>query len=357
MSELDALLSSIISSSKATKLAVDELTETLSSASEDYPDFIHNLLEKSKQAEPEGISLLQLKNQALASYINNLALIVLSHLERLEEHGDNDNSDGENKKQDDRDEAIQRSIVQRVTLEKGVKPLERKITYQIENLVRAYNKMEAQQKAASQKAESAANLADSELGSSHDQSELDSDEEDELAYRPDASSFAKLAKQGPASTGTSSTTSEKYKPPKISAMAPPTSTKSAAAATTPGTASDKATKRLQSMEEYLQDQSDLPMAEASIGSTIVQHGRGGVKTQHDRQKEREIQRYEEANFTRLPTTQTKKSFREKQRDLANQFAGEDWSMFSSRNDRDLSKDTSRKRKAGTSWDRAKKKRL
>lgn len=98
----------------------------------------------------------------------------------------------------------------------------------------------------------------------------------------------------------------------------------------------------------------MPMVEASVGSTIVEHGRGGVKTQHDRKKEREIQTYEEDNFVRLPTSQTKKSFKEKQRDIRNQFAGEDWSMFN--NNKDVTRQgTSRKRKATTVWDKVKKK--
>lgn len=105
------------------------------------------------------------------------------------------------------------------------------------------------------------------------------------------------------------------------------------------------------MEEYLAESSDLPQAESSIGATIVDHGRGGVKTSRDKQKEKEIQRYEESNFTRLPSTATKKTFKQKMAERANTFAGEDWSMFN--NKRDLKDGTSRKRKAGTAWDRVK----
>ncbi|KAI5961149.1 hypothetical protein CANMA_003923 [Candida margitis] len=323
MPDIDNILQSIITATKAANTAVEEFAS--SNAKSDPPTFIENLLDKSGSAEAEGISLLSLKNQSLASYINNLALIVLGQIERL------DSDKNETIKQG----AVERSIVQRVTLEKGVKPLEKKINYQIENLLKAFSKAESQDLQNRKEEEDQIN-DDSEA---EEEEDVDS-EDDEMAFRPDAAALAKLA---PQANKTSS--SEKYRPPKISAVAPPTSKETTAK--TP-------TQKLQSMEEYLQEQSDLPTAEASIGSTIVSHGRGGVKTQHDRKKEKEIQTYEEANFTRLPTAQTKKSFKQKQRDMVNQFAGEDWSIFNK--DKNLESGTSRKRKPTTSWDRAKKKR-
>ncbi|CAD1812206.1 Sas10/Utp3/C1D family protein [Candida parapsilosis] len=329
MSDIDSILKSIITSTKAADAAVESLVSE--NAKVDHPGFITNLLEKSGQSEVEGISLLSLKNQALASYVNNLLLIVLGQLDRLENNGNNNL----------KNEAIERSIVQRVTLEKGVKPLEKKINYQIENLMKAFSKAESQDLQAKKEQEQDSGDSDDAKDDEKEDNDIDSDEEDEMAFRPDAAALARLAPQA-----SKTSTSEKYRPPKISAMAPPTS-KDADAKTAP-------TQKLQSMEEYLQEQSDLPTAEASIGSTIVSHGRGGVKTQHDRKKEKEIQTYEEANFTRLPTAQTKKSFRQKQRDMANQFAGEDWSIFNK--EKDLDSGTSRKRKPTTSWDRAKRKR-
>ena len=214
-------------------------------------------------------------------------------------------------------------------------------------MIRAYGRMEQDEIKAEQKLNdrgSGENDENDENDSEEDSEEdsEDDSEDDELAYRPDASSFAKLTsaktKLKPTSSAVS-TSNEKYRPPKISAMAPPTAVKSHDLDA--NTTSSK-NRKLQSMEEYLQEQSDMPMVEASVGSTIVEHGRGGVKTQHDRKKEREIQTYEEDNFVRLPTSQTKKSFKEKQRDIRNQFAGEDWSMFN--NNKDVTRQgTSRKK--------------
>ncbi|KAI5967835.1 uncharacterized protein KGF55_000067 [Candida pseudojiufengensis] len=334
MSNIDGILNSIITSTRSSNLAVQDLIKQESTT--EVPDFIKSLQQKSNStSELEGISLLSLKNQSLASYINNLALIVLGNLNKLD-HDDSDSL---------KDEAINRSIVQRVTLEKGVKPLEKKLNYQIENLLKAYNK---ECESIQRKQENAEEDGEKDNNQEADLEVDSEDEEDELAFRPDATALAKLA---PNSSKDSNTNlSGKYKPPKISAIAPPSSNKDS-------TEKSEKNQKLQSMEEYLQEQSEIPMAEASIGSTIVGHGRGGVKTQHDRKKEQEIQNYEESNFTRLPTTQTKKNFKQKQRDLANQFAGEDWSMFNGNNDKNLSSSTSRKRKAKTSWDRAKKNRF
>ncbi|KAG7661831.1 uncharacterized protein J8A68_004657 [[Candida] subhashii] len=346
MADVDKLLNEIITSINATKTSVEELIQTTKSTTKTHPELIDTLLSKTGTKQIEGVSLLSLKNQALASYVTNLALVVLGQIERISQ-------DEEENGEKHRLEAIKRTIVQRVCLEKGVKPLEKKINYQLDKMVRAYGRMEADEAKIEEKLHHKSGSEDDEDEEEEgDNSEDEESEDDNLAYRPDAAALAKLAPKSTKTKSTSALTTEsneKYKPPKISAMAPPSAIRDI-------DAKDKSNKnrKLQSMEEYLNEQSDMPSLEASIGSTIVDHGRGGVKTQHDRNKEREIQTYEESNFIRLPQNQTKKSFKQKQRDMANQFAGEDWSIFN--NDRSISSTTSRKRKPGSVWDRVKKKR-
>lgn len=323
MSEsVDELLKGIISSLRTTKSTIDSLSKE-----EEYPQIIQELVKKLDQKNVEGVSLLALKNNSVVSYLNNVLLVVLSHLERLE---------GE-EVEDIRDQIIKNSIVQRVNIEKGVKPLEKKLNYQLDKMVRTYNRMEADEEKIKKKSEN-------DSGSDSD-SNSDS-EDDNLSYKPDAAALAKMTNQSGRSTRPTSGKEEPveaYKPPKIAAVAPPTSTES--------TKADK-TRKLQSMEEYLHEQSDLPNVETSIGSTIVDHGRGGVKTDHDRKKEMEVQNYEESNFTRLPVNQTKKNYKQKQRDMANQYGGEDWSMFNS--GRSMDEGVKRKQKANSVWDRVKK---
>lgn len=297
-----------------------------------HPEIINNLLQKVGDSQNlEGVSLLALKNNALLSYINSLALITLSQISRLES----------DTVASSRESAIKQSIIQRVTLEKGIKPLEKKLNYQLDKMVRSYNRMLTDDKSLETKIQQKAENSDSD-----NSSDSDSDDE-ETNYKPDATALAQLTNNGKKSS--SDTSKEKYKPPRVTAMAPPRSNKDP-----DQKEKTQRQQKLQSMEEYLREQSDVPSVETSIGSTIVDHGRGGVKTQHDRSKEKRIQDYEESNFIRLPNSQTKKTFQQRQRDMKNHFGGEDWSIFN--NDRDVNADTSRKRKPMSSWDRAKKRR-
>lgn len=342
MSSVNELLKSIMASLEQTETSVKDVdTKYIEHEKEYLPTMIQDLIAKSPSSQLEGMSLLSLKNEALLSYVNSLVLVLLSHVERLRELALEAKVEALKRK------AVESSVQQRVTLEKGIKPLEKKLTYQLDKMVRSFRKMEEDNARMEQKvAEDAENGAESEEeeAAAEDSESEDSEEDDDaLSYKPDASGLKKMAKASLAKGKAEG--DGKYRPPKISAAAPPTNNFDDRAIPA------KSKRKLQSMEEYLRESSDLPQAEASIGSAILGHGRGGVKTNRDSQKEREIQRYEEANFTRLPSTATKKTHRQKMAERANTFAGEDWSMFN--NSRNLKEGTSRKRKAGTAWDRAK----
>lgn len=340
MSSVDDLLGGIILALEQTKASVSAAeTKFIAESGEYLPTLIKDLLSKT-QSDLEGMSLLSLKNSSLLSYINNLVVVILAHLERINEDADTD------KIEELKSKAVEGVVKQRVCLEKGVKPLEKKLTYQLDKMVRSYHRMEEDNAKMEAKINTQAEEAQDNESASDSESEDSSDEdEDALSYKPDASALAKMATKNSRKGKSESSTEDKYRPPKISAAAPPRATFDDRAV------GKKPTRKLQSMEEYLAESSDLPQAESSIGATIVDHGRGGVKTSRDKQKEKEIQRYEESNFTRLPSTATKKTFKQKMAERANTFAGEDWSMFN--NKRDLKDGTSRKRKAGTAWDRVK----
>lgn len=342
---LDELIKGITQSLSQTQDALNStLTRYIDEAEMLLPPIIKQILEKGS-GEIEGMSLLSLKSNSLLSYVNNLAIVILAHLSRLQQEGT----------EELKTNAVKNIIEQRVTLEKGVKPLEKKLSYQLDKMVRSFHRMEEEsskleQKVNEQQEARANGEEDGSSGSDSSDSDSDSDDEDALSYRPDAAALAKMApptKKKLTQSAADSESKEKYKPPKISAVAPPSANFSEKAGP------KNQTRKLQSMEEYLAEASDLPQAESSIGSTIVDKGRGGVKTNREKQKEQEIQRYEESNFTRLPSTATKKSFKQKMAERVNNFAGEDWSMFNS--NRDMRDGTSRKRKAASAWDRAKRK--
>lgn len=336
---LDEIIKGISASVKSTNDAVTGLHSKVESP--ELVPLVSDLLQKTNQSIPEGVSLLDLKNSAILSYLNNLALIILARVEALKTNDTKEIDDLKLK-------AVKGSIVQRVVLERGVKNLEKKLTYQLEKLVRNYNKMEkdSSEQTVNKKLENQEREADEE---SEEDSEEDSDSEDELNYKPDASALVKSLKKDTKAKESASDKekkTEKYRPPKIAAALPPQEFKDTGR-------KSKSSNKMQSMEEYLLENSDAPMLETSIGSTIVNHGRGGVKTMRDRQKEAEIQRYEESNFTRLPASMSKKDKRQKRKQEADTFFGEDWGIFNN-NKNDLN--TSRKSKPKSAWDRAKKRR-
>lgn len=333
---LDEVLKVITSAFKATKESIADLESQVDNAL-NHPALIKSLLEKLGTSSPENVSLLSLKNSSLLSYINNLAIIVLAHLERIKE---GNNFDDVNQI---RHEAIERSIVQRACVEKGVKPLERKLNYQFDKMVRTFTRMEEDESRRIEKLNDDRNNDSLASASEEDDNESEEEDGDAMSYRPDIRSLMQLRTKKKLEEN-SNDRAEKYVPPKISAVAPPSITKP----------KDGQVRKLQSMEEYLAETSEAPQFETSIGSTIVGHGRGGVKTKHERNKELEIQRYEEENFTRLPSTMTKKSAKGRHKDMVDNFAGENWSMFNNSNTMDA---TSRKRKPKTAWDKIKKQRL
>lgn len=306
---------------------------------QDTPEFVRDILDKTGKDEAEGVSLLLLKNQVVLGYVSNAVLAVLEHLQRLDGAA--------------YDAApVERTVVQRVAMEKGVRPLEKKLAYQLDKMLRTYTREHQRVVERQQRAQDAAG-ADSATGKGSDVnsgagsdgdsdgSDADSESEDELNFKPDtsaASGAGKTKSDGKPETG-------KYRPPKLAAAALPTTDSGI------DDANEPKTKKLQSMEEYLREQLDAPLVEALIGLTIVDHGRGGVKTAHDKRREQEIQDYEEANFTRLPEKKTQKSKHHQRRDQMHTFGGEDFSIFN--NDRLMLEGTLRKRKAMSAWDRAK----
>lgn len=313
-----------------------------------------------------GISLLNLKNQALVSYLHNSALVLLSQIERS-----TTGEDDQETMSSCRETAVRNTITQRVVLEKGLKGLESKISYQVEKALRSYSKAKA--------ADAARKEKKSNDNDSEDEEEDDEEEEtgDLLQFKPNPKLL--LGSKGSAAATTittsqrskrpdrdmssdeddgsdsdsgkrSSAKAEKYQPPKISAT-----TQHGA---TSGTAKKSQQHRRKNalMEDYLEATSAVPVAEPSIGSTILDHGRG-ISTARDRRREKEIKDYEETNYTRLSSIQRKEQDKlhgkKKRRGIDNDsFFGEDWGFGSKSN---VDSATARG-KSGSAWDRAKKRR-
>lgn len=273
---------------------MDSVVETANSLAEKLSE--QKIVPQQKIDEgADGISLLALKNQCLASYINNTLLVALSQLE------------GNNSV---RDAARERTVEQRVSLEKGIRPLEAKITYQVDKALRAFRRSVEQEEAKKQRRQ--------EQESTKPDDESDSDV-DPSAYRPQPQQLA--SRRSDSEDEDDADEPRKYVVPKISATLP----------NSEQTKSTRPRRRDFAMEEYVQDNDDAPVAEPSIGSRIMDSGRGGEQTSRDRRRNREVDDYEEANFTRISGTskkQSRKDAAQRQRDAETRsFFGEDWGFL------------------------------
>lgn len=327
------------------------LTNALESAASAFPENGENFLPPT-----DGISLLDVKNDLLLSYIQNLVFIVIMKLR-------NDGSTP-----DMTTDVIKKLVELRVYLERGVRPLEGKLKYQIDKVVRA---AEEADRRASQKPSAVVSdpTKKSRKSKPHDEygavsrgeasvsgSEDSDDEEEEeerqgsdgqveasVGPRPAAllrntadksrtDGATKSRTTGSGTGASAGTGSGAYKPPRITPTAMPEPSMSR-------NRDEPARKRRsQLLDEYIDEEiSTAPRSQPSIGSnnTIVQHGRGAMSTR-DREKERERQDYEERNFVRLPAeskAERKKARQRGEHNRRDMFGGEDWTGLGGLGDR------------------------
>lgn len=317
------------------------LTTALESAGSVFPNDNDQFLPPS-----DGISLLDIKNDILLSYLQNLAFIVILKLR-------NDNGDGDGAGAESPEslwaEAIKNLVELRVVLERGVRPLESKLKYQIDKVVRAAEEADrrtAQKSVAGSQQKQGLTtkaLRDSDASESGSEDLNDDEEVDQLEGDMDGDRSvgprpaallrnAEIPKGNPSSTASRHNTSGAYKPPRIT----PTSMPNPASAREHEQPARK--RKSQLLDEYIDEEmSSTPRAQPSIGSnsTIINRGRGAVSAR-DRDKERERVDYEERNFTRLPgesKAEKKKARQRGERNARDMFGGEDWTGLGGLGDR------------------------
>jgi U3 small nucleolar ribonucleoprotein protein LCP5 len=153
------------------------------------------------------------------------------------------------------------------------------------------------------------------VGSEDDDEASDSEEEedeedmDEMAYRPNVAALAKGKMEQKLPQAKAAARQEPsdgiYRPPKIMPTSLPTTERRER--------QDRRPRRSNVIDEFVNaEMSAAPMAEPSIGSTIIDGGRQ-TKSKKDREHEAERTRYEETNFVRLP--------KETKKDLAKRGVG------------------------------------
>ncbi|KAK9390192.1 hypothetical protein V1515DRAFT_589487 [Lipomyces mesembrius] len=313
--ELVSGLRTVISSIEATSKSIDNLLQSYDVAS----------LGKGSP----GISLLGLKADTMASYVHHLGLRSLFALSQIA--GDNVGNEQQTQDQEEvcmdpklLDKAIRELLVtDRVILERGVRPLEKKIEYQIQKMLRAIsiaptNKANATDEGASDIEKSGDSEEKSDSANGAASADRDEEEDDlPLSYRPRPNL---LVANTPRELTISSSSTKKYVPPKINPTKLP-STKTLASQ-----AAAKQTNRMhrnQALEEYLEETtSTAPEAAPSVGANVLGHGRGGTRTQRAQAKEDKIRGYEEANFVRLQDEGKNKRKKPRQ----DEFMGENWDL-------------------------------
>jgi U3 small nucleolar ribonucleoprotein protein LCP5 len=267
----------------------------------------------------DGISLLDVKNEVLLSYLQNLVFLILLKLRNAK------TSDGSSN-EPDIDESVRSKLVElRLYLEKGARPLEEKLRFSIERFLRTAEDAQREQRG---KEESA--RLNGKTGSESEESEPGSGSEEEDESAPSSKKVGNLAaapKFGSLIDDVTARPAQRdnapsgvYRPPKRERQV----------MDAPGSRREKTDRRpvkSRTVEEFVNSElSAAPLAEPSIGTTIVQGGRK-MKTADQRKEEAERREYEETNFTRLPVASKKeraKKARQEGRASRMQFGGEEW---------------------------------
>ncbi|KAI9782431.1 MAG: hypothetical protein M1816_001883 [Peltula sp. TS41687] len=396
--------------STSTSTLLSTLTHSLSSTLSSLPSSSATDL----QPPADGISLLDVKNELFLSYLQHLVFLILLKLrnarrssasasasasadadadadaaEDEDDRGEEAGEEGEEaagsrtrmRKLDEK--TVKRLVEIRVFLEKGVRPLEGRLKYQLDKVLRAADdtggrmmrveaeaeagkdegdgdgdgkkkkkkkkkkkgKMESRVERNNSSSSSSSDGSEDEEDTSSDNGEEIEEEEnhpttenpigttvpiDDLSHRPNPSSLLRLRPSEPSSTTTTTSTSKTkpsiYRPPRIqptSLAATTTTVPTVTSAKTPGGGGKAAPRKSATLDEFVVTElSSAPVAEPSIGSTIVSGGRRS-KTVRERAVEAERQRYEEANFVRLPGENLKKK-KGKQGRKDGGYGGEEW---------------------------------
>ncbi|KAK0629593.1 Sas10/Utp3/C1D family-domain-containing protein [Bombardia bombarda] len=295
---------------------LDTLTKSLASALEAAPKVAGIELPK------DGLSLLDVKNELLLSYLQNLVFLILLKLRQAKNGGPVNDADEPNL-----DDLVVKKLVElRVYLERGVRPLEDKLRYQIDKVLRAADDAERNAKNA-ETAAKALNGHDSDAGSDSDEgSDAGQGGEDgtaptsrkisDLQYRPNLSAFVR---SDAPRVGKQTDASGVYRPPRIAPTVMPTTERREK--------TEKKPLKSATLDEFIADEMSIaPVAQPSIGTTIVQGGRR-TKTVSERRIEQERQEYEEKNFVRLPKESKKDRAKKSKAEGGNRrmnFGGEEW---------------------------------
>jgi U3 small nucleolar ribonucleoprotein protein LCP5 len=298
---------------------VSTLADSLTSATTSLPSD-HDLV----QPPTDGISLLDTKNALLLSYIHNLVFLIILKLRQTAEEGQDTIMP--------LDAAVVKKLVElRVYMERGVRPLEGRLKYQIEKVLRAADDAE---RTATAKADGGArssnttringvNRDDSDASGADTGASPQPTKPSDLSYRPNPAALLRKPQPSNDTKTSNPRLSATYKPPRITPTSMPTSNISR------DTNPSRRQRKSHLLDEYVSSElSSAPLAEPSIGSngTILDRGRRSLSARQ-REKERERTEYEEQNLARLPGESRAEKRKARMRGEAgarNMYGGEQW---------------------------------
>ena len=348
---------------------LQNVSDSLSSAESSLPNSKTGAsLGASIEPPVDGISLLDAKNDILLSYLQNLVFLMLFQLRELPSLKSGAGGSNGPVGSDVREQVIKKLVELRIYLDRGVKPLEGRLKYQLDKVIKAAEDATRAERGAqvftkNKTREDVASHSDDEFASesgedsSEDNDEDDEDDEDEedeeeddiddMAYRPNVSAFSKNVESQarPEKESRKATSDGIYRPPRIMPTAPPTSERRERGERRP--------QKSNVIDEFVTaEMTSAPIAEPSIGSTIRAGGRQ-TRTRKDREHDAEQQVYEETNFTRLPKESNRERTKRRGRGAEGTFGGEEWKILGEGADR-ISRLTQRARGSGGALERSRK---
>lgn len=348
--------------SQSLSTLLDSLISCLTSAASSLPA-PRKVAPSDVSIEPplDGISLLDTKSEILLSYLHNLVFLIIFQLRHA---SSNKNPDSPQDATDNslRDETVKKLVELRVFLDRGVRPLEGRLKYQVDKVVKAAEDAERTGRPGSLRKSKKARKADDQgsdgasseedaSGSDEGSDEEDEEDMDEMAYRPNVAAFAKAKpeQRQPQAKSTPQAPSDGiYRPPKIMPTALPTAEKR--------DREDRRPRRSNVIDDFVSaEMSSAPMAEPSIGSTILAGGRQ-TKSKKDREHEAERNRYEETNFVRLPKETKKEIAKRGGRGRDTTFGGDEWKGLTEGADR-IERLTRRGRNGGAALEKSRKRKV
>ncbi|KAL8779551.1 MAG: hypothetical protein Q9213_006879, partial [Squamulea squamosa] len=268
--------------------------ENLSTIADSLKSAIDSLPSNEALASPsEGLSLLDTKNELLLSYLHNLVFLILYKIRNQHNTLPANDQDGGPSYH----EIVQNLVSLRLYLEKGVRPLESRLKYQLDKLLLAASEAASQPtpQPSTKKSKPLKQTSSSSDDSDNNEPSPPNPTISDLSHRPNLSAFTRPRHSSPRSS--SKRDSNIYRPPRITPTALPTTDR-------PSKDKDSSRKRKNNMlDTFVREElSTAPLAEPSIGAGTGLRGR-------DAEKERERKEYEELRLVRLPSEGEKKKGR------------------------------------------------